>query len=71
MSVVSYQCPNTENEVVTAIESDDLTLKRMQASKLSLWVWCPHCMAGHQLKPAEATLQDELRTVKSPAMAAS
>ena len=61
MSVVSYQCPNTENEVVTAIESDDLTLKRMQASKLSLWVWCPHCMAGHQISAEDARIQEPER----------
>ena len=61
MSVVSYQCPTTENEVVTAIESDDTTLRRMQASKLSIWVWCPHCMAGHQISADHARITEPER----------
>ena len=29
---------------------------------LTIWVWCPHCMAGHQIKPADAVLEDEMQT---------
>jgi hypothetical protein len=71
MSVVCYRCPQTGEEVTTAIETSKDTLVKMRAMDLTMWVWCPHCMAGHQIKPAEAVLQDELRTVKSPGMAAS
>jgi hypothetical protein len=43
----------------------------MRAMDLTMWVWCPHCMAGHQIKPAEAVLQDEIKTTVSPALADS
>jgi len=71
MGVVCYRCPTSGENVTTAIETRSDVLVKMREKDLALWVWCPHCMAGHQIKPAEATLQDELRTVKSPAMAAS
>ena len=57
MSVVVYRCPSTGSEVETAIESDNVTLMRMQSSKLNIWVWCPHCMAGHQIRADEAHIQ--------------
>lgn len=57
MSVVSYRCPTTQEDVVTAIEASEDTLSRMQSSKLSIWVWCPHCMAGHQINAADARVQ--------------
>ncbi len=60
-SVVAYRCPNTDNEVVTAIQTDNVTLMRMQASKLAIWVWCPHCMAGHQISADAAQVQDSRR----------
>jgi hypothetical protein len=41
----------------------------MRAMDLTIWVWCPHCMAGHQIKPAEAVLENEMRTTKSPSLA--
>jgi hypothetical protein len=61
MSIVVYRCPTTDNEVETAIESDNITLLRMQTSKLTLWVWCPHCMAGHQISAHEAHLKGSPR----------
>lgn len=71
MSVVCYRCPKTGEEVTTAIETSKDTLVKMRAMDLTMWVWCPHCMAGHQIKPAEATLEDETKTTISPALADS
>jgi hypothetical protein len=58
MSVVSYRCPSTQEEVTTSIESGKDTLLRMRTSNLTLWVHCPHCMAGHQIKAAEASVRE-------------
>jgi hypothetical protein len=69
MSVVCYRCPETGEEVTTAIETSKDTLVKMRAMDLTMWVWCPHCMAGHQIKPADAALEDEIRTTISPALA--
>ena len=38
----------------------------MRAMDLTIWVWCPHCMAGHQIKPADAVLEGEIQTVLQP-----
>jgi hypothetical protein len=46
-------------------------LVRMGTMDLTMWVWCPHCMAGHQIKPADAKLEDEIVTTSSPSLAAS
>ena len=59
MGVVRYRCPNTKEEVTTAIETGNDVLFKMRSMDLTLWVWCPHCMAGHQIKPKDAILQDE------------
>ena len=69
MGVVCYRCPDTGEEVTTAIETSKDTLVKMRAMDLTMWVWCPHCMAGHQIKPADAVLEDEIRTTFSPALA--
>ena len=69
MSVVCYRCPETGEEVTTAIETSKDTLVKMRAMDLTMWVWCPQCMAGHQIKPADAALEDEIRTTTSPALA--
>jgi hypothetical protein len=69
MSVVCYRCPTSGEEVTTAIETGKDTLVKMRAMDLTIWVWCPHCMAGHQIKPAEAVLEGEVRTTKSPSLA--
>ncbi len=31
----------------------------MKLMNLKIWVWCPHCMAGHQIGPSEAVLQED------------
>ena len=71
MSVVRYRCPKAGEEVTTAIETSKDTLVKMRAMDLTMWVWCPHCMAGHQIKAAEAILEDEIKTTISPALADS
>ena len=71
MSVVRYRCPTSGEEVTTAIETGNDTLVKMRAMDLTIWVWCPHCMAGHQIKPAEAILEDEIPTTVSPSLAAT
>jgi hypothetical protein len=58
MSVVRYRCPTSGEEVTTAIETAKDVLVRMREKALTIWVWCPHCMAGHQIKPAEAVIED-------------
>jgi hypothetical protein len=59
--VVSYRCPKTDDEIVTTIQADKDVLRRMQMMKLTIWVWCPHCMAGHQIKAGQAHAQEERR----------
>jgi hypothetical protein len=59
MSIVRYRCPATTEEVTTSIETGKDTLFRMKLMNLTIWVWCPHCIAGHQIKPADAVLQDD------------
>ena len=59
MGVVSYRCLNSGKEVTTAIETGNDVLVRMRAMDLSIWVGCPHCIAGHQIKASEAILEDE------------
>ena len=71
MGVVCYRCPTSGEEVTTAIETGNDTLVKMRAMDLTIWVWCPHCMAGHQIKPAEASLEDEKQTTIAPSLAAT
>jgi hypothetical protein len=59
MGVVRYRCPSTDEEVTTAIQTGHDVLVRMRAMDLTIWVWCPHCMAGHQIKPSQAILEDD------------
>ncbi len=59
MGVVRYRCPNTEEEVTTAIETGNDVLFKMRSMDLKIWVWCPHCMAGHTIVPKDAILDDE------------
>ena len=68
MGVVRYRCPKTGEEVKTAIETRKDTLVRMRTMDLTIWVWCPHCMAGHQIKPADAMLEDDIVTTGSPSL---
>ena len=70
MGVVGYRCPNSGKDVTTAIETSHHTLVKMRALDLIIWVWCPHCMAGHQIKPADARIEGEIQTVfGSPSLA--
>jgi hypothetical protein len=62
MSIVTYRCPTSGKQVTTAIETSKDTLVKMRDMDLSIWVWCQHCMAGHQIRPSEATLEDEKKT---------
>jgi hypothetical protein len=70
MSLVCYRCPASGEDVTTAIETRRDVLVQMRKRGLTLWVWCPHCMAGHQIEAAEAALQDEMPALRSPAIAA-
>jgi hypothetical protein len=65
MGVVGYRCPSSGKDVTTAIETSQHTLVKMGAMDLTLWVWCPHCMAGHQIKAADARIEREIQTVFS------
>jgi hypothetical protein len=71
MGVVRYRCPKSRAQVETAIETRKDVLVRMKTMDLTIWVWCPHCMAGHQIKPADAQLEDDIFTVRSPSLQAS
>ena len=72
MGVVGYRCPTSGEEVTTAIETSKDTLVKMRAMDLTIWVWCPHCMAGHQIKPADAVLEGEIQTIfGSPSLTSS
>ena len=59
MSVVRYRCPNTDEEVTTAIETGNDVLFKMRSMDLKIWVWCPHCMAGNTIAPKNAILDEE------------
>jgi hypothetical protein len=59
MSIIIYRCPTTREQVTTSIETSKDTLVKMREMDLSIWVWCQHCMAGHQINPSDATLEDE------------
>jgi hypothetical protein len=69
MGVVRYRCPSKREQVTTAIETKTDVLIKMRAMDLLIWVWCPHCMAGHQIKPADAILEDEVLPSISPSIA--
>ena len=43
----------------------------MRAMDLSIWVWCPHCVSGHQIKPADAIIEGETAAAPSPALVTS
>jgi hypothetical protein len=60
MGVVGYRCPVSGEAVTTAIRTNKETLARMRACELTIWVWCPNCLAGHKIKPGEARLEGEI-----------
>jgi hypothetical protein len=66
MSVMRYRCPESGKDVTTAIETGANVLIRMCAMDLSLPVWCPHCMSGHQIKALD-TFLDEKTIAKAEA----
>lgn len=68
MGVVRYRCPTSGEEVTTAIETGNDVLVKMRSLDLTIWVWCPHCMAGHQIKPADAMLEEERPATESPTL---
>ena len=45
MSLLSYRCPGTSNDVTTGIDTDAKTLRRMGTLKVA--VSCIHCPDGH------------------------
>ena len=47
MSLLSFRCPDTSREVVTAIDTDREALARLRHLKVS--VSCPHCPKGHSV----------------------
>jgi hypothetical protein len=69
MGVVRYRCPSRREQVITAIETKTDVLIKMRAMNMMIWVWCPHCMAGHQIKPADAILEEETVPSISPSIA--
>ena len=71
VGVIGYRCPSSAEDVTTSIETSKDTLVKMRAMDLTIWVWCPHCMAGHQIKPAEAVLEGEFQNTLSPSLATS
>jgi hypothetical protein len=71
MSVLRYRCPKSNAEVATTIDTRRDVLIRMRAMNLTIWAWCPHCLTGHQVKPTEAKLDDEVVTTVAPVLRAS
>jgi hypothetical protein len=69
MALVCYRCPTSGEDVTTAIQTRNEVLVQMREKDLTLWVWCPHCIAGHQINPADAVLVDAVETVASPSLA--
>ena len=59
MSMVSYRCPASNEDVTTTIETGHDVLVRMQTFNLTLWAWCPHCLAGHQVKASQVRLRGD------------
>ena len=52
--MLKYLCPNGNRDVTTSIQTDLATLLEMRDLKIS--VWCPHCVAPHQICASEAYL---------------
>ena len=71
MSVLRYQCPKSKTEVATTIDTRRDVLLRMRAMNLTIWAWCPHCLTGHQVRPTDVKLEDEIVSTATPALQAS
>jgi hypothetical protein len=52
--MLTYRCPVTRHDVVTAIETSEDKLR--QVSRLLLSLWCPHCKESHQIPGKDASL---------------
>ena len=59
MGLVHFRCPESDQDVTTAIETGHDTLFRMKSMNLKIWVWCPYCVGGHRIKPSDAVLKDD------------
>jgi hypothetical protein len=66
MGSMRFRCPASLHEVKTGIEARRDTLLRMHEKDLSIWVYCPHCQTGHQIKPADAIMEDGTRIASLP-----
>jgi len=51
---LTYDCPESRREVLTGILTDEATLARLGALKLS--VWCPHCATPHMIAAKDASI---------------
>ena len=51
---LTYNCPESRREVLTGILTDEATLTRLGALKLS--VWCPHCATPHMIAAKDASI---------------
>ena len=51
MSVLTYRCPKTLQDVATAIDTNPPVLLRLRHLKVS--VACPHCIEGHSIPANE------------------
>ena len=57
MGILTYRCPNTSNEIRTAIHSDAKALAKLRHVKIS--VACPHCLGGHAIPADQLTVAPE------------
>ena len=49
---LTYNCSESRRKVLTGILTDEATLTRLGALKLS--VWCPHCATPHMIAAKDA-----------------
>ena len=61
--LLTYDCPESRREVLTGILTDEATLTRLGALKLS--VWCPHCAAPHMIAAKDAHLSGSLHALSA------
>jgi hypothetical protein len=52
--VLTCMCPDSGRAVRTTILTNETTLRRLKAFKIS--VWCPHCGAPHNITGNDASL---------------
>jgi hypothetical protein len=66
MSLVSYRCPKTSNEVRTGIDTDAAALAKMKTLKVG--VVCPHCPEGHIVSADSMFFSFALASTTEPAL---